>query len=166
MSLVTAGMTMNLSVTQELTTQADGASSANRKVMSDQFNKSVTMIPTGTAGTLGTVGISQKIALSSGAKTVDLTSLQDINGGTVSASSKKLRALLLGNPSGNAAMTFTVGGTNGYTALGASFVIVLQPKQKILAYLEDGAATIDSTHKTIDVTGTGSQSFEIAAVFG
>src|SRR5687768_8516858 len=57
-------------------------------------------------------GIGSLIALSAGAKTVDLTAISDINGATTDLTGKIVRALLFHNL-GAANMTFAKGASNG-----------------------------------------------------
>lgn len=163
MGLVSAALNMGLTMVKELTGQADAASSSKRKITFDQFNKTGNYTPT--SSLTASDGIAQKIALSSGAKTLDLTNLPDINGGTVTGNGKKVRAVLLRNLTGNADMTFVQGASNGYGLLGSSFSFTLKADQVMLLWLENGAPSVGGSAKTIDITGTGAQYFEIEVLF-
>jgi len=106
-------------------------------------------------------------ALTAGAGTVDLRALVGANGGAIDGNGLKVRVVKFRNLASNAnAITITFGASNPYDLLGSTFVLTLLPGQEFLAYLKDGAPTIDSTHKTIDLSGTGSQVLECHFVLG
>jgi nitrogen fixation/metabolism regulation signal transduction histidine kinase len=106
-------------------------------------------------------------ALTSGAATVDLRALVGAAQSEVDGNGLKVRAVKLRGKSTNAnPITISEGASNGYALFGSGFQLDLKPDQEILAYLKDGAVTIDGTHKTLDLAGTGSQILEIAIVLG
>jgi len=106
------------------------------------------------------------IPLSSGTYTIDLTALTSYSGVSVTFSGLKVQLYKIINK-GAATMVFADGAVNGYLLFGdASGQVTLAANQAIMAYLADGAADVDATHKTIDVTGTGAQTFEIVLVAG
>ena len=160
---VTARVKQQLTVTETLETGVDAA--ANPNIVHDQFNVNETLNATSTVP--ATTVAADTIALSSGALTIDLTSLNGTNGVSVDGSGLNVQAVLLSNASGNTgAMTFVEGATNGHPLFGASFSIVLQPGDSILAYFPDSGTAIGSSNKTIDVTGTGTESFDYQFVMG
>jgi hypothetical protein len=105
------------------------------------------------------------MALSTGAKSIDLTSLPGANGATITALGLKLQVWKIKNL-GAAAMTFSEGASNGYAALGAAFSFILLQNQQAMFYLADSAPDVASGDRTIDVAGTGSQTFQNIMVFG
>jgi hypothetical protein len=105
------------------------------------------------------------LALSSGAITLDMTAMLDPNLGTVSISGLTPAHVKLRNPSTNAnSITIAKGASNGYTGFGASFSVTLAPGSEIL--LRVGSIVVDGTHKTLDLTGTGSQALSIQITAG
>jgi hypothetical protein len=110
--------------------------------------------------------VATEVALIAGAKTLDFTAIAGTNGRTHDMSALRLQHLILKNKTGNAAMTFEVGASNGYTGLGSAFSVTLAAKQAIIFIGQEGAAEVAAGVKTIDITGTGTEIFEIIAVFG
>lgn len=158
---VSAQVTMKCKVTETLT---DGSLASNgNSVIHDSYGlastiKSDSVVP----ATKVSAGV---IALSAGAKTLDLTALTGTNGSSVTALGLKLQVWLLKNLGANA-MTFSEGASNGYAALGAAFSFILAQNQMAQFYLADSAPDVASGDKTIDVAGTGSQTFQNVMVFG
>jgi hypothetical protein len=108
-------------------------------------------------------------ALTSGSATLDLTSLPDENGtaGAVTLTGLKLAVVKFRNKATNAnALTIAKGASNGCSSLGSAFSITLQPGEEVTYLGQALAANVDSTHKTFDVTGTGSQVLEFELVAG
>jgi hypothetical protein len=104
--------------------------------------------------------VTQELALSSGAATIDLTSLPDLAGvaGAVDGTGLKVQAVLFQNDSANANdMTLSQGLSNDYELLGATFSFTLKPGQWVLVFLNDASPDIASGDKEIDVAGTGAQ---------
>ncbi len=112
---------------------------------------------------------SETMALSGGAKTIDLTALVvgDCLLTAIDMTGEKVQAWHLKNTGSNA-MTFKPGVSNPYDFLGdENGQVTLGPGGTLeqryeTEYLED----VDATHKTIDITGTGSEEFEIMLVSG
>lgn len=154
---------LSLTIKKDLESKVDGITSPS--LTYDKRNIATTLkTDTSPAASKGT---KQLIALSSGAKTIDLTALDDAGGGTITLTSLKARIVQIENPSTNANnMTFAAGASNGYNIFGASGQVTLAPGQMVQLYFADGAGTIGSGAKTIDVTGTGSQSFYFGIVAG
>jgi hypothetical protein len=73
------------------------------------------------------------------------------------------------NPITNAnKITVTKGASNGYgiASSGDSWTFVLSPGQSILVYSQDIAPDVASGARTIDVSGTGSQTLNVGVVAG
>lgn len=106
-------------------------------------------------------------ALTAGAATIDLRALSGSNGGTVDGNGLKVQVVKLRNLAANAnAITIEPGASNGFNLFGAAFSITLAPGQEITAYLKDQTPDVDATHKTLDLTGTGTQILEVIVVMG
>lgn len=109
-------------------------------------------------------------ALTAGAATIDLTSLTHEQGGlteTVDGTGLKLQFLRLCAPSGNdAAITITPGASNGYDFSGSSASITLESGQCVTLELAESAPDIDSSNKTLDLAGTGTDSLEVSILMG
>lgn len=109
------------------------------------------------------------IAMTAGAATIDLTSLPDKNGnaGAVTLTGLRLAVVKLRNKATNAnPITVAKGASNGCTSLGAAFSITLQVGEEMTLLGQNLAAVVDGTHKTFDLSGTGSQVLEFEFVAG
>lgn len=108
----------------------------------------------------------QELALTSGSLTLDLTALLGTNGVTESATGLKLQLMKIQNPASNGNMTFAQGGSNPYQLFGSTWSFSLGGGQSAMYDFANQAPTVSSTNKTIAVTGTGTQSFNLIMVFG
>lgn len=106
--------------------------------------------------------------LSGGALTIDLTNLTHADGDTRSASAKKLRFLHVTNPSANTGnIILTKGASNGYSPIGTTFTLPVSPGGSFVYYFDSDAADVtDASADTIDVTGTGSETFYVKLGWG
>jgi len=111
-----------------------------------------------------------RLTLSSGSGTLDLTALPGRTADeVVDGTGLKLQLLILHAKSDNAnPITATKGASNGYglNAAGGTWTMTLDPDTTGVRFLKDAAPDIDSTHKTIDVSGTGSQVLDYEIVMG
>lgn len=106
-------------------------------------------------------------ALSAGAATIDLTAVTGYRGVTKDFTGLRLQLLFLHNPSTNANnITVTFGASNPYNALGASFLVVLTPGQRMLFYGDNDTPAVAAGAKNIDLAGTGSQVLNVIMTFG
>lgn len=160
---VSANLNMICNVVEQIAVDADSVSGSGGQVTHNQFNSTATY--TGSTGVPVTKVSAQVLALSTGAKTLDLSALLGINGGAVNATGLKLQIWLLKNLGAND-MTFTFGASNPYEALGPAFLFVLKTGQVAQFFLNDSAPDVGSGAKSIDVTGTASQTFQSMMVFG
>lgn len=159
---VSAAYVSQLTVTEQLSRQE---ANANSKIVYDALNTSVTL--NGTSSPAATKQASFRTTLSAGAATVDLTAIAPQNEAAVSASGKKPQAYKFKAPASNSgAITLTAGGSNGYDLLGASWSVIVSPGQEVQGYLAGAAITVDSTHKTIGLAGTGTDVLDMQFVFG
>lgn len=158
---VSATYALTMTVRETLTLGVDGAS--NPVVTHDGLNLSGTL----NAGTTvpATQHAQDTMALSGGAATIDLTSLTGTGGGTISGNGLKVQLVRFRNRSSTNAMTFAKGASNGYS-LWTNWTITLSPGCAVLFFLNDKPEDIDATHKTIDVSGTGTDEFDFSVVMG
>ncbi len=107
-------------------------------------------------------------ALTAGAYTLDLTACAKSGGTTQTLTGLKMRAYLFRAPLTNTGViVITKGASNGLTVGGtALWKEALQPGDKVVKWLDDGGETIDGTHKTLDVTGTGAETFDYEIIVG
>jgi len=152
---------MNLTVIETLTGDALQSSGAN--VVHDAFNKGATI--DASSAVPATKVYAAEIALSGGAYTIDLSSLATLQE-TLDATGLKVQAIKLINKAGNAVMTFSEGAANGYALLGASWTLDLLAGQEAQFYLNEAAPDVAAGDKTIDVAGTGTESFQVILVLG
>lgn len=131
----------------------------------DQFNGSQSL--NGSSTVPATVCAAFNKALSGGAGTIDLTAAPGTNGASVDMTGLKVQAILAKAKATNAnPITLKYGASNPYNLFGASWQVILQPGQELLAFLNDAAPDVASGAKIIDLSGTGSQSVDIIIVAG
>jgi hypothetical protein len=159
---VAATYSLKLEVRETLTVGVDAASLP--VVLHDQLNVSGTL--NATSAVPATKHIQDAaVPLAAGVYTIDLTALPGTGGATVDGTGLKVQLIRIHNK-GAAAMTFADGVTNGYELLGAAWTITLPPGGAMQFYLPDTAPDIGASAKTIDVTGTGTQTFDLSIVMG
>lgn len=158
---VSTTITSNITTVETLTDGDIG--STNNTVTHNQFDSS--SVVNGTSTVPATKCAYFTGALAAGAKTIDLTALASTNGAVISGSGLKVQAFKVKNLGANA-MTFTDGASNGYELAGDGWKLILASGQYAMIYGNDAAPDIDGTHKTIDVSGTGTQTFECSIVMG
>jgi len=157
---VNASYRSRLTITENYDTTSAGAG-RNEAPFDDVKSQDATSTPAIAGGGFCSV------ALAAGAATVDLTSLTTVSGRNFSLSGLKVRQMKLTNPSANAnAITIAKGAANGYTGFDAAFKITLQPGQSWLFDDAGNGVLVDATHKTLDLTGTGTQALQIAITGG
>lgn len=127
----------------------------------DNFNANASTTPDAELVYSGTV------SLSDGSATLDLTSISNSEGDTIATTGKKVRVFKAKATSDNAnALTLTEGASNGYALAGASWKVILEASDSVLFILNDNADAVGASDKTIDLSGTGSQSVDIIIIFG
>lgn len=105
------------------------------------------------------------LALTAGAYTIDLTNLTGTNGASVTFNGLTVRNILIRNK-GAASMTFAKGASNGYPGFGSSFSVTIPPGGVMSIYNHTLSSAVGGSAKTIDVTGTGTQTFDIIVTAG
>lgn len=107
------------------------------------------------------------LALTAGALTIDLTALTNTLGETIATTGKKVRAIAIVPTSTNTgALTFTEGSSNGYELGGNTWKYALTAGQYFMVYCDADTPDVAAGAKTIDVTGTGTETFDILIIFG
>lgn len=107
-----------------------------------------------------------QVALTAGAATIDLTSLPNKDGvaGQVNFTGLKVQVYKFRNKSTNLnTITLTFGASNPYLLHGAAWKYILGPNEEMTFKGFDNAnmPDVDSTHKNIDVAGTGTDTLEV-----
>lgn len=156
MALVTPQILIGITAIEELSDES--LSSTAKRVTHSTFNKTITPSP-------ATMISCDVYALSTGAKTIDLRAIYTVGAAVGDANGLKVQGFFFENLGANA-MTIVGGASNGYLIFGTSGSVVIQPGGCMALFTNDGSADIDSTHKTIDVSGTGSQTFKCGFIFG
>lgn len=106
-------------------------------------------------------------ALSGGAASIDFTAIRGSGGANKDFTGLKVQSIVLKNKATNTGpMTFTEGASNGLALCGPSFSFRLQPGQWCQFFFNDASPDVASGDRTIDVSGTGTEQFEIFAVAG
>lgn len=152
-------------VTTVETLSVVSADSAKSKITHAKWDSSVTLDGTTTPVASQFVAFTQ--ALTSGAATVDLTSLAVAPFSTKSLSGLKVQVIKFVAHADNAnPITITFGAANPYQGLGTAFNITLSAGQEMTFYGDGAAQSVASGHKNLDLSGTGSQSLDIIIVAG
>lgn len=107
----------------------------------------------------------KSVALSAGAYTLDLTNMTGTNGAAVNGNAKKIRLLRITVPGTNA-ITVAKGASNGHTGLGSSFSLVIPAGGTVALDLSSNGVAISGTDKTLDFSGTGTDTFKLTLVLG
>jgi hypothetical protein len=106
------------------------------------------------------------LALTAGAATIDLRNLTGTNGAVVDGNGLKVQVVRIKNLGANA-MTVKSGAANGHTGFFTPTTgTIIPPGAHIVIYTNDNGDDVDATHKTWDVTGTGTQTAEVTIVLG
>ena len=85
--------------------------------------------------------------------------LQDANG-------LKLQTIMITNPSGNNPITIGEGASNGYPIWGASNDVIYPAATDQGTKFSDSLPDVSATDKTIDITGTGTETFDVGICLG
>lgn len=136
----------------------DTLSASAKSVQHTQFDESQTPSP-------AVIYSGDVYALSTGAATVDLTAAYTVGGGSADGTGYKVQGIFFKNLGANN-MTIAAGASNGYDILGSGGTVVVPPSGWFTAYLADASEDVASGARTIDVAGTGSQTFELALILG
>jgi hypothetical protein len=156
MSLTTPLIKGGITATEVLSDSS--LSTSAKSVSHTQFDESATPSP-------ATVYSGNVYALVTGAKTIDLRALYTVAGGEGDGNGLKVQGMFFKNLGANN-MTIVAGASNGYEIFGASGSVVVPPSGWLCMFFNDASADVAAGDKEIDVSGTGSQTFELALILG
>lgn len=147
------------------TSAGPGVSTSDNTVTLNLLNTSTAL---GAATTPAvTKDVCFNLTLSSGLGSIDLTALPDPDLGTVDFTGLRVQQMLLFNPTTNANdISVAKGASNGYTGLGSAYGETLAPGGYSVRCTNDRAPDIDSSHRILDVTGTGAQVLKVQITAG
>lgn len=163
---VSSTLTMKIETVETLESTTDPFVLSSAKSTTTNGLNLATTINSGT-GVPATKQAFKQLAMTAGAATIDLRNLVGVNGGAQDGNGLKVQAIIFRGKSDNAnPITVAYGASNGYALLGSSFTFDLKPGQMLMAFLNEAAPDINSSAKTIDISGTGSQVLEYQLVMG
>lgn len=148
-------------VSETLASNVDGASSPT--ILHSSFDDSATLTSSTTPPV--TKCVVKICTLTAGAFTIDLTTITGTNGLAQDSTNLKVQYFRVKNLGANT-MTFTVGASNGYNLAGAGFSVALEQNQWFVLFGNDATPDVAAADRTIDVAGTGTQTFELTLVTG
>lgn len=116
----------------------------------------------------GTKVVSGEIAMTAGAATLDLRAIAGANGASQDLNGLKVQEIILESKAGNANPITIVGGAaNGYLVFGTAGKVTLAAAGDAAHLLfNDSLPDVDATHKTLDISGTGTQTLQYIIVAG
>lgn len=131
------------------------ATAGNRKITHNQFSKSIS-IANVTKVSYG------EHAMTAGAGTIDLTDLPGVNGASVDGTGLKVKSVRIEAPAENAgAITIEEGVSDG---IDLGMTAILAPGAEVL--LRGNEATIGSSAKILDLSGTGTDKVKVTFALG
>lgn len=113
----------------------------------------------------------QRVALTSGAASIDLTALDNGNLPDVDFTGLKIRLVKLSAPNTNSAgIAVGVGASNGYNLFGPTNAtadrVIISPECVEMRNFHDTAEEVDSTHLAVDFAGAGTDVLDVELVAG
>ena len=163
--MTTINPTMNFTANEVLSLDA----ATDAPISQDGFNlANVRLSSTSTPAV--TKSSYKEYALIAGALTIDLTALTDAVGAALDGTGLKVQTVIIVNPAGNAAINIAPGASNPYPLLGTGNDITIPAHATQLTvigmYLPDGTPDVSGSVKTLDITGTGTQTFKLGITLG
>jgi len=144
--------TLSMTVTEILARNVPGLS--DKTVVHSLLNKAATYDADSAVPVTKVACFEQ--ALSGGAATIDLTTLNGVDSADVDGVGLKVQFALFVNKSTNDnPITIAKGASNGYTGFGAALSVELQKSGYVLLFGNQLAADIAAGCKTLDLAGTG-----------
>lgn len=148
---------------ETLDTGVDAAPSPN--VSHSSFNLTNTILNSASTPPV-TVASYQTYALVAGALTIDLQALLGVNDEVQDATGLKLQTIIIRNPSGNSKITIGEGAVNGYPIFGAANDLEVPADSEVGMKFADTLADVASADSEIDISGTGTESFDVGICLG
>lgn len=160
---VTVNYAATATVTETLANNTGSAAAGSRVVTHAEYNEAASL----NAGSTPPVTIVAEflMTLISGAKTINLRTLEGTNDAVVDGNGLKVQIVRIKNLGANP-MTFKGGASNPHNMFTETDGQVVFPGGHIMLFSNDGGDDIDDTHKTWDVTGTAAQTAEITIIMG
>jgi hypothetical protein len=150
-------------VTEVLANNTGSAADSSRVVTHAQYDESASL---NAASTPPVTQVAEFLmTLVSGAKTINLRTLEGTNDGVVDGNGLKVQIVRIKNLGANP-MTFKAGAANPHNMFGATDGQEIFPGGHVMIFSNDGGDDIDDTHKEWDVTGTAAQTAEITIIMG
>ena len=146
---------LQMGIVEPLT--ADGARLT--EIPLTEFDLAALQLPTATLPF--TKASVKRWTLTAGTVTIDLRALPGLNSTSQDCNGLKVVGLLLSNPAGNGLMTLASGNYDIDT-----LKVRGDADDRQIGALRQKYGTVDNTHKTIVVTGTGTQSFDLEILLG
>ena len=110
---------------------------------------------------------SDNVALSAGAKTLDLQALVNDNLPNVDFTGLKVQVFHMSCPTANTGViTVTPGASNDYDLGGASMSYEVSPGASLVFLFADNAPDVANADSELDFAGTGTETFDIVMVAG
>ena len=147
--------------------QAPGAASeAARTVTQAGFNTGQRTLKSDSSPPVTCGSLFQQV-LTDGAATIDLAALDGLNDKVVNGTGLRVQLLRIKAPSSNVnPITVAKGASNGYDGFGSAFSVTLQPGAEVTILANDAGSDIGAGNKTLDLTGTGSQTLDVEIIMG
>jgi cytoskeletal protein RodZ len=163
-STVSAAYSSTINVTETFSI----ANSADNTILVTNISESGTLTASTTVP--ATKQTQYTLTMSGGTGSIDLTALPGLNvNETIDGTGLKVQLLKFKVPTSNAnKVTVAKGGSNGYglASDGTTWTWTGSPGQSQMFYLADLSPDVASGARIIDVTGTGTQTLEVAIVLG
>ena len=120
----------------------------------------------GTTSPPATKIYADKLALTGGAKTINLRSLANGNLPDFTFLNLKVQVFVFSCPISNTGVITMTPGTNDYDMGGASMSLACSPGGTIVLLFDDNSPTVVDNDKHLDFAGTGSETFDLLIVAG
>ncbi len=157
---MSVSVTCDFNVTTRETLASGVPDVANPTLSASGYNKNFTLNATSTPA--ATKKVSFLLTLTAGAATIDLSTQTDA-GGVAIGYGLRVQVIRIVNL-GTHAMTFAEGGSNGLALACGSIVVPAGGYDQ--KFLNDAAPDMAAGDRTLDVTGTGSETAQITVIFG
>lgn len=108
----------------------------------------------------------QNYTMTAGAFTIDLRALLGVNDESQDANGLKLQTIIIRNPTGNGPITVTTGASNGFPLFGGTNDMIIPAGATLGFYVPEGLTNVAAADKEIDISGTGTESFDVGICLG
>lgn len=150
-------------VVETIANNTGSATAGSRVVTHSEYNETATLNAGSTPPATSVAEF--LLTLVSGAKTIDLRTLEGTNGAVVDGNGLKVQVVRFKNLGANP-MTIKGGSATPHNMFTVTTGQVVFPGAHITIFSNDGGDDVDATHKFWDVTGTGAQTAEVTIVLG